>query len=521
MSILLVEYCFNNLTFKWPCQQACALASTINARYGDEKTFHGVFFMRLYLALIAGSILLIISARVFSMDTSHTLFEYIGFDDNEYVDLLEKLMIHVRHVQNNPGEGLIPEERLIADEVVRYLGNYAGLSIQSHSYDGKGNRPNLIIRYKHPDAITEGKTIAFMGSHMDVVPANANEWKHDPFLLTKESLNDDIKLHGRGTTDCLGHVALLSVMMKRLAHKQIRLNREIVVVFIADEEVGQAQVGVFKLHEHGLLNDFKKGPIYWVDTASDDGLFGPRVGTAGVGKWSIIVTGRSGHSGYPHLCINPITIATALMTYMDERFAKDFQGDAKKQYAKAHLYPECSSCKRTHIQSISPAKNTIPSQCILGGDVRFTPDFDAKFVRKALPTYVKDFNVGLQRGEITLSSAPGGTSFTHDDYKKKISPEITFTWDSEEFNMPFAADLNSLAYKNILQAMEDVRQRAQPFSALGSLPLIFELSDAGYKLVPIGFGRQKAYHAPDEYCMLSEMRDGFKVMVRAIELFQQ
>lgn len=475
--------------------------------------------MRLFFALITASMLMLISTGIFCMDTQ-TLFQQVGFDDNEYLDLLEKLMSHVKRVQNNPEAGLIPEEGLIAQEVVQYLGSHPGLLVKLHSYDSAGKRPNLIIRYKHPEVISEGRTIAFMGSHMDVVPADPNEWQHDPFHLTKEPLHNDIKLHGRGTTDCLGHVALLTVLIKRLAKLEIKLPFEVAAVFIADEEVGTAQVGVFKLHEHGLLEDFKNGPIYWVDTATDDGLFGPRVGTAGIGRWSITVTGKSGHSGYPHLCINPITIANALMTYMDERFEKDFQSDSKKIYAKTHLYPECSSCKRTQIHSISPAKNTIPSQCILGGDVRFTPDFDAEFVKRALPEYIRDFNSGLQNKKITLSSASGGSFYTHDEQKQKISAEIVFQWDSDEFNMPFAADMNSIAYKNILQAMKEVRDRVQPFSALGSLPLIYELSQAGYKLVPIGFGRQKAYHAPNEYCLLSEMRDGFKVIVRAIELLK-
>ncbi len=42
---------------------------------------------------------------------------------------------------------------------------------------------------------------------MDVVPANPDEWTHDPFTFRVDG--DD--LYGRGTTDCLGHVALVTV----------------------------------------------------------------------------------------------------------------------------------------------------------------------------------------------------------------------------------------------------------------------------------------------------------------------
>jgi acetylornithine deacetylase len=63
-------------------------------------------------------------------------------------------------------------------------------------------RGNVIIKYP-------GKTdkiMSFVGSHLDVVPANASQWERDPFKLT---IDGDM-MYGRGTTDCLGHVALVT-----------------------------------------------------------------------------------------------------------------------------------------------------------------------------------------------------------------------------------------------------------------------------------------------------------------------
>ena len=63
-------------------------------------------------------------------------------------------------------------------------------------------RGNVIVKYP---GISD-KTLAFVGSHMDVVPANPEEWDRNPFELIVEG----DKLYGRGTTDCLGHVALIT-----------------------------------------------------------------------------------------------------------------------------------------------------------------------------------------------------------------------------------------------------------------------------------------------------------------------
>ena len=41
------------------------------------------------------------------------------------------------------------------------------------------------------------------------------------------------KLYGRGTTDCLGHVALVTELFIQLAEKKPKLKKEVWAVFIA------------------------------------------------------------------------------------------------------------------------------------------------------------------------------------------------------------------------------------------------------------------------------------------------
>ena len=49
-----------------------------------------------------------------------------------------------------------------------------------------------------------------------------------PYLLTQGD-----KLYGRGTTDCLGHVALITELFIQLAQKKPNLKHSVVAVFIA------------------------------------------------------------------------------------------------------------------------------------------------------------------------------------------------------------------------------------------------------------------------------------------------
>ena len=72
------------------------------------------------------------------------------------------------------------------------------------------------------------------------------------------------------TTDCLGHVALLTDLLRQLAINKPKLSFSISVVFIVDEEAGGSYdnpIGVDGLAKAGYLDKLKYGPMYWVDCA--------------------------------------------------------------------------------------------------------------------------------------------------------------------------------------------------------------------------------------------------------------
>ena len=52
-------------------------------------------------------------------------------------------------------------------------------------------------------------------------------------LLLPPLLLQGDKLYGRGTTDCLGHVALITELFIQLAQKKPKLKYSVVAVFIA------------------------------------------------------------------------------------------------------------------------------------------------------------------------------------------------------------------------------------------------------------------------------------------------
>ena len=194
-----------------------------------------------------------------SMAAATNLLATLGdLERDSFVALLSKLIAESKYVQNNPPE-LIPQEDRVVKHVLDVLLPFStttggGPLLVNHVTYHAG-RGNLIVEY--PGTVP-GKILSFVGCHMDVVTANPNDWDFDPFSLSV----DGDKLRGRGTTDCLGHVALVTELMRKLGETKPNLKSSVVAVFIANEENSAITgVGVDALVKDGLLNKLKDGPL--------------------------------------------------------------------------------------------------------------------------------------------------------------------------------------------------------------------------------------------------------------------
>ena len=120
----------------------------------------------------------------------------LEMNETRFLELLEKLIGESKYVQNSPAQGLIPQEDRVSNHVLAVLDPYLkknGGVLEAERVSFVEGRGNLIIKYPG----TTKKICSFVGSHMDVVPANPDTWSRDPFKLTIEGDT----LHGRGTTD--------------------------------------------------------------------------------------------------------------------------------------------------------------------------------------------------------------------------------------------------------------------------------------------------------------------------------
>jgi acetylornithine deacetylase len=416
-------------------------------------------------------------------------------NDERFLRVLRAMMAHGEKLQNFPLKDAPPPQEDLAGNVVREelepFTRKGKLRVERIAY--AEHRGNLILTYPGRTK----KTVAFVGAHLDVVPADPKEWQRPPFELQVEG----DRLYGRGVTDCLGHVAVLTDLFARLAEQNFELEHTVIAVIIVNEELSNTHgVGVNQLVKDGKLDHLKHGPLYWLDSAD----FGPTIGTGGMATWRLVVEGKVAHSGFPQNGINAAELAFAATQALQAWFYKNYPPHPKE---KEYGFLAPSSLKPTRVQVENDTIAKIPAKAIVEGDIRLTPWYSPEEVKAGAIKFINSLEVrefpALGPSRYALADAVGSIKL-------------------ESIGAPgggIACDRTSPGYTALAEAVAAVRPEAQPFSLTGTLPYVRFLQRHGFDVQITGFGRMDTYHAPNEFAELSHMRDGFRILCHILAKF--
>eukprot|EP01104_Vermistella_antarctica_P015046 TRINITY_DN485_c0_g1_i1.p1 TRINITY_DN485_c0_g1~~TRINITY_DN485_c0_g1_i1.p1 ORF type:complete len:454 (-),score=133.87 TRINITY_DN485_c0_g1_i1:156-1484(-) len=436
-----------------------------------------------------------------STETVKDILHSIRLDEKAYLDLLAKLIGEAESLQDAPPELIPTEDNAIKHllETLKPFTKEEGGVLQVEHVTYVKDRGNVIITY--PAAVETTKCVSFVGSHLDVVPADAEVWERNPFELIIEG----DKLYGRGTTDCLGHVALITILFTELAKLKPKLNCNVHAVFIASEEASNGPgVGVDGLMKAGKLDAMKEGPVFWIDCADSQ----PCIGTAGAITWHLKAVGHRFHSGLPHKGINGLEFAMDAVKYVQEKFYSAYPAHPQEEVYK---FATPSTMKPTQIETPKGGLNSLPPYTTVSGDIRLTPFYDVPEVKAAVQSYVDELNADLSllptRGPCSRYEVP--------DLELRGKLELTF--GSEDLT-GIACKLDSAGFKALCTATNAIVGKAVPYSICGSLPLVDTLQKAGYDIQLTGYGLSSTYHAENEYALLSDMKNAAQILPRVISL---
>ncbi len=151
----------------------------------------------------------------------------------------------IRIDTSNPGDHSGPGERQAAEYVAGLL---AEVGLEPHVLESHPKRTSVVARINGRDAKRPGLLVH---GHLDVVPASAPDWRHDPFC---GELIDGC-VWGRGAIDMKD----MDAMMLAVVRQRIRDNRpsarDVVLTFTADEEAGGTWGARWLVDKHAGLFD--------------------------------------------------------------------------------------------------------------------------------------------------------------------------------------------------------------------------------------------------------------------------
>lgn len=142
----------------------------------------------------------------------------------DVVNLCQEL-IRIPSVNYGDGKG---DESAVARYVVEKLQE---VGISAEIYESAPNRASVVAKIMGSDQTLPGLVVH---GHLDVVPANAEDWSVDPF----SGLIKDGCIWGRGAVDMKNMDAMILGVFRLWARHGFTPKRNMVIVFFADEEAG-------------------------------------------------------------------------------------------------------------------------------------------------------------------------------------------------------------------------------------------------------------------------------------------
>ena len=206
--------------------------------------------------------------------------------ESEVVKICQDL-IRIPSVNFGEGKG---DEKAVAEYIVASLRE---VGISSQIYESVPNRCNVIARLPGRDSTRSGLVVH---GHIDVVPANADDWSVDPFAA---EIRDGM-IWGRGAVDMKNMDAMILAIVRKWARTGYKPPRDIVLAFFADEEAGMTFGSRWMASEHpevfaGCSEAVSEVGGFSVTVADGKRLYFVEAAQKGIHWMKLTAHGRAGH----------------------------------------------------------------------------------------------------------------------------------------------------------------------------------------------------------------------------------
>jgi acetylornithine deacetylase/succinyl-diaminopimelate desuccinylase-like protein len=259
---------------------------------------------------------------------------------DEVVDICRDL---IRIDTTNPGDHSGPGERRAAEYVAGLLSE---VGLQPTVLESHPKRTSLVARVEGNDP---SRPALLIHGHLDVVPANALDWRRDPFA---GEIADGC-VWGRGAVDMKDMDAMVLAVIRKRMREGRRPDRDIVLAFTADEEAGGNWGAKFLVEEHPDLFEGVTEAIGEVGgfsvSVGDERVYAVQTAEKGLAWMRLTATGTAGHGSMIHTD-NAITALAAAVARVGQHQWPTQLPDATREFLE-----RCSQALKVDFDPQDPA----------------------------------------------------------------------------------------------------------------------------------------------------------------------
>ncbi|MBO3751812.1 M20/M25/M40 family metallo-hydrolase [Streptosporangiaceae bacterium NEAU-GS5] len=313
--------------------------------------------------------------------------------EDEVVELCQDL---IRLDSTNAGDNAGPGERTIAEYVAEQL---SAVGLESRILESDDRRASVVARIEGTDP---GRDALLLHGHLDVVPFHAPDWAHHP--LSGEIADGCV--WGRGAVDMKDMDAMILAVVRQRLSQGRRPQRDLLLVFTADEEAGGHYGAQWLAEQHSELFEGVTEAIgevggFSISVSETQRLYLIEAAEKGIAWMKLTAAGRAGHGSMLNSdnavtelaeAIGrlgryqwPVRLTPTVVAFFREAFDIDLRSEDAEE-AVAKLGPLARMIGATLRNTANPTMfdagykaNVIPQTATAHVDGRFLPGYEEEF----------------------------------------------------------------------------------------------------------------------------------------------
>ncbi|MFJ9241344.1 M20/M25/M40 family metallo-hydrolase [Streptomyces sp. NPDC101776] len=389
----------------------------------------------------------------------------------------------------------------------------AGAGLEPALLERTEGRTNVVARIEGTDPSADALLVH---GHLDVVPAQAEEWSVHPF---SGEIRDGV-VWGRGAVDMKNMDAMILAVVRAWARQGVRPRRDLVIAFTADEEASAEDGSGFLADRHAALFEGctegigESGAFTFHDGYGRE-LYPIAAGERGTAWLKLTAHGRAGHgSKVNHE--NAVTRLAAAITRIGE-----------------HTWPlrltptvRAALTELAALYGIDPDLDDPDGIDLLLAKLGPAARLVEPVVRNsANPTMLNaGYKVNVIPGEAVAHVdgryLPGGEDEFRTTLDRLTGPDVD--WEFHHREVALQAPVDSLTYARMRAAVEEFAPEGHvvPYCMSGGTDAkqFSRLGITGYGFAPLklpeGFDYQALFHGVDERVPVEALHFGVRVLDR-------